>query len=104
MTVVLKSDRIKSDAKAKVLNDFVRYVQKNPQYESALLEITGMVAVAEGWKSHVELANYYLLKNDKPLALKHYKSALETDPENFDIIKNILLLQLDLEQLRRCLA
>ena len=98
MKTVLESPKINSDAKAKVLNDFVKFVKDNPQYEGKLLEVTSMVALAEGWKSHAELAQYYLAKGDKTQALKHYLAAFEKDSDNFDIIKNILLLQLDLKQ------
>ena len=98
MKIVLKSPKIKSESKAKVLNDFVRFVQDNPEYETELIEVTSMVALAEGWKSHTELAQYYLHKGDKAQALKHYQSAYTKDNDNFDIIKNILLLQIDLEQ------
>ena len=98
MKIVLESPKINSDAKAKVLNDFVKFVKDNPQYESELLEITSMVALAEGWKSHTELAQYFLVKGDKTQALKHYQAAFEKESSNFDIIKSILLLQLDLKQ------
>lgn len=98
MKVVLKSTKIKPDAKAKVLNDFVKFVQENPQYEDELLQITTMVALTEGWKSHIELAEYYLKKGNKEQALKYYQSAHQKESNNFDIIKNILLLQIDLKQ------
>ncbi len=48
MNIVLKSAKINSEAKAKVLNDFVKFVQNNPQYEDELVEITTMVALDEG--------------------------------------------------------
>lgn len=97
MKTVLNSTRIKPDAKAKVLKDFVKFVKINQEYESDLLEVTGMVAIAEGWKTHAELAQYYLSKGDKALALKHYESAYEKDGDDFEIIKNLQLLRIDLE-------
>lgn len=96
MKIVLKSTKIKPEAKAKVLNDFVKFVLKNPKYEDDLVEVTTAVALTEGWKSHVELAQYYLSKGNKTKALKHYQFAYENQNENFDVIKNILLLQIDL--------
>ena len=98
MNIVLNSTKIKSDAKAKVLNDFVKFVNNNPQYENDLMEVTSMVALAEGWKSHAELAQYYLSKDDKAQALKYYLVAYEKESNNLEIIKNILLLQIDLKQ------
>ena len=57
-----------------------------------------MVALTEGWQTQSEIATYYLNKGDKIQALKHYQSAYKTDNNNFDVIKRILLLQLDLNQ------
>jgi len=104
MKVVLKSTKIKPDAKAKVLNDFVKFVQANPQYEDALIEATTMVALAEGWRSNMELGQYYLKKGNKIQALKYYQSAYEKETSNFDIIKNILLLQIDLKQYNKVIT
>jgi len=98
MKVVLKSTKIKPDAKAKVLKDFVKFVGTNPLYEDELVEVTSMVALAEGWKSHSQLGQYYLSKGNKEQALKHYQTANQKEPDNFNILKNILLLQIDLKQ------
>lgn len=97
MEIVLKSETVNPEAKAKVLNDFVRFVQENPQYESRLLEITSEVSDDETGKSSAEMAEYYLQKGEKQKALSHYKIALQREPDNFDIIRKALLLQIDLD-------
>ena len=98
MKTVVKSNRIKPDAKAMVLNDFVKFVKDNPQYEDDLLEVTTNIASDETGKSHTELGQFYLQKNDKEKALKQFKLALKKDNTNFNIIKKVLLLQIDLKQ------
>ena len=98
MKTVVKSNRIKPDAKAMVLNDFVKFVKDNPQYEDDLLEVTTNIASDETGKSHAELGQYYLQKNDKEKALIQFKLALKKDDTNFNIIKKVLLLQIDLKQ------
>jgi len=98
MKIVLKSSKIKPEAKAKVLNDFVVFVRANPEYESSLLEITSLISGAENGKSQAELGYYYLQKGDKSLALKHYQLALEKEANNFSIIKNVILLLVDGKQ------
>ena len=98
MKTVVKSNRIKPDAKAMVLNDFVKFVKDNPQYEDDLLEVTTNIASDETGKSHVELGQFYLQKNDKEKALKQFKLALKKDDTNFNIIRKVLLLQIDLKQ------
>lgn len=97
MKIALKSAKVNSDAKAKVLHDFVTFVRSNPQYEADLLEVTSMVSQEENGKSNVEIAQYYLRKDDKINALKFYKLALQQERENFGILRNILLLDIDLE-------
>ena len=97
MKIALKSAKVNSDAKAKVLNDFVSFVRVNPKYEPDLLEVTSMVSDEENGKSNVEIAQFYLRKDDKANALKFYKLALEKERNNFGILRNILLLHIDLE-------
>ena len=95
MKLVVKSDAIKPDAKAKVLNDFVKFVQENPQYEGELLEATDQVVHDDSGKSDEELGMYYLQNNDKLKALDYFKRALAKNPNNFNTIKNVLMLQID---------
>ncbi len=97
MKVVLKSTKIKSEAKAKVLNDFVLFVKNNPEYENELLEITTLISGEESGKSHAELGRYYLQKGDKSQAIKQYQLAFEKEGNDFEIIKNLILLQIDAE-------
>jgi tetratricopeptide (TPR) repeat protein len=98
MKSVLKSGTIKPDAKTKVLNDFVGFVRSNPEYEADLLEVTTEVTDDETGRSDAELGHYYFQKNDKPKALEYFQKALAKDHNNFELLKNILLIQIDLNQ------
>ncbi len=97
MKLVLQSPEIKADAKAKVLSDFVKFVDQNPQYEADLMEATSEVASDADNKSAIQLAQYYLKANEKEKALEYYKEALKSEPNNFEIIKDKLLLELDVK-------
>jgi tetratricopeptide (TPR) repeat protein len=96
MRTVLTSTSINADAKAKVLHDFVGFVSKNPEYESDLLEITTLIDTNESAKTVLELGQYYLKAGDKAKALTYFEDALKHDPNNFSVIKDVLLLQIDL--------
>ncbi len=96
--IVLKSNAIKPDAKLMVLTDFVKFVGENPQYESDLLEITTLVGSDNNAKSHIELAQYYLQKDEKANALIFYEKALAQEPDNFGVLRNVLLLLIDLDK------
>ncbi len=95
MKLVLRSSDINPDAKAKVLKDFVAFVAKNPEYEKDLVEVTSEVEQTQSPKALADLGDYYLKSGDKSKALGNYKSALKQDPNNFKLLKSILLLELD---------
>ncbi|MFD1615894.1 tetratricopeptide repeat protein [Gelatiniphilus marinus] len=98
MKIVLKSSQIKPDAKLKVLSDFVNFVRHNPEYEADLVEATTLVGDKQNAKTLVELAQYYLKKGDKTKALRYYEDALALEANNFQILRNVLLLYIDLKQ------
>ncbi|WP_431133168.1 tetratricopeptide repeat protein [Psychroserpens mesophilus] len=98
MKTVLTSPDIKPEAKAKVLNDFVNFVSKNPEYEPQLVEITALIDDEKSAKTLNELAQYHLKVNDKEKALGYFEKILEEDPNNFNTIKEVLMLRLDLHR------
>ncbi|WGD35730.1 tetratricopeptide repeat protein [Olleya sp. YS] len=99
MKIALQSSEINPESKIKVLADFVKFVSKNQQYETDLVEVTAMLTKIESsGKTLVELAQYYLLKGEKQKALNFYEEALQKEEENFGILRNIILLHIDLQQ------
>lgn len=95
MKVVLKSNKIKPDAKFKVLNDFIRFVGENPEYEEDLIEVTSDVSESESGKTNAELGEYYFKKGNKEKALEYYQKTLSLEPNNFGVLRNVLLLLID---------
>jgi len=96
MRIVLTSGEINADAKTKVLNDFINFVSKNPEFEPQLIEITSLIDEEKSVKTLRELAQYHLKLNNKEKALGYYEQVLAQEPNNFNTIKDILLLHLDL--------
>lgn len=97
MKIVIKSSQIKPEAKLKVLSDFVKFVENHPQYESDLVEATTLVGNTNNVAFIVETAQYYLKQGDKANAIKYYDQALEIEPDNFTVLRNSLLLYIDLK-------
>ena len=95
MKIVIKSTEIKPEAKLKVLTDFVKFVKDNPEYEADLIEATSLVSDTNNSKTIIELGQYYLSKNDKVKALEQFEAALKLEPNNFEVLKNTLLLYID---------
>ena len=96
MKIVLSSSEIKPDAKTKVLNDFVKFVGENPEFESELLEVTAGLDANPDAKTNRQMAMYYLQAKNKPKALEYFQLALNEQPKDLDLLKNIVLLQIDL--------
>ncbi|MFC5047700.1 tetratricopeptide repeat protein [Aquimarina hainanensis] len=97
MKVVLASKEMDVDSKQKVLNDFLDFVSKNPSYESELIETS--LAFSEEEKSQKifkEIGNYFFGQDKKELALNFYEKGMTDNFEDFDLLKRMLLLQLDL--------
>ncbi|MEP3837348.1 MAG: tetratricopeptide repeat protein [Algibacter sp.] len=98
MKIVVKSTKIKPEAKLKVLKDFVSFVKENPEYESDLVEATALVSDTNNSHSVEELGQYYLAKNNKVKALENFEKALKLEPNNFKVLQNVMLLYIDLEK------
>ncbi|MEW4922423.1 tetratricopeptide repeat protein [Algibacter sp. 2305UL17-15] len=101
MKIVVKSHEIKPDAKVKVLSDFVNFVKKNPQYEQDLIEATTLLDGKTDAKTLSDLGLYYLNKGEGQKALNYFQDALKLDGDNFNILKHVLLLHIDLKQFDR---
>ncbi len=98
MKIVVKSPEIKPDAKLKVLTDFVQFVRQHPEYEPDLVEATAMVSNNNNSKTLLELGQYYMAKNKKEKALEYFEAALKIDSNDFNVIRNTLLLYIDLQK------
>lgn len=98
MKTVLSAPEINVEAKTKVLNDFITFVSKHPEYEKDLIEITALIDDNKSFQTLVELAQYYLKIEDKEKALMYFEESLKLEPNNFAVIKDVLLLQIDLNQ------
>ena len=101
MKIVLTSPKIKADAKTKLLNDFVGFVRSNQQFEEDLVEVTSLISEDDGGKSNKELGLFYLQKGNKEMALKHLEMAIENNLDDFDVIKNAVLLYIDAKQYQK---
>ncbi|WP_245574787.1 tetratricopeptide repeat protein [Gaetbulibacter saemankumensis] len=97
MKIVVKSSEIKPEAKLKVLTDFVHFVGLHPEYENDLVEATALVSDTDN-KSLIELGQYYLSKDNKSKALENFEAALKLDDSNFNVLRNVLLLYIDLQK------
>ncbi|MCM8569603.1 tetratricopeptide repeat protein [Gramella jeungdoensis] len=99
MKIVFASEEIDAESKFKVLNDFLNFVQENPEYEEELIEVAGKLTEWEDTpKLYEQLGQYYIKKNNREDALTFFELGLKDNPDNFELIRNTLLLQLEFEK------
>ena len=102
--LVLTTPEIDAEAKTKVLKDFVNFVSQHPEYEKDLIEVTAQASANTTTEDAMDLGQFYLKSGDKAKALNSFESALNKDPNNFNALKNVLLLKLDLNQFEDVIA
>ncbi len=102
MEIVLKSEAIGKDVKKKVVTDFVDFVKENPEYRSDLVKILGE-ELNYGQQSNKQLGEYYIGK-DTQAAISAFKKALEANPNDFSVIKNLSLLLIETKQYQETIS
>ncbi|PVW15081.1 tetratricopeptide repeat protein [Marixanthomonas spongiae] len=98
MNIVFSASEIEKESKYNVLSDFVGFVEKNPQYEADLDTVVENFSIENSGKIYEQLGGYYNSKGEKETALKFYEKGIEGDTDNFSLLKNTLLLQIDLKK------
>lgn len=94
MKIVFASKEVDKETKYKVLGDFIQFVNENPQFEPELAKIVNEFAVENG-RIYEKLGDYYAAKNRKEDALAAYEKGIAKNPDNFNLLKNTLLFQID---------
>ncbi len=98
MKKVFVSDEIDKPSKYKVLGDFIQFVAANSDYEQELSDIIELFANKDDGHVYEKLGDYYFSKNEKQTALNLYEKGIAKDTDNFSLLKNTLLLQIDFEK------
>lgn len=98
MDIVFETDDIDLTSKYRVLGDFIQFVNKNPQYEEKLENIVSQFSEENSGLVYEKLGDYYIEKERKEEALKFYEKGIVLDTDNFSLLKNTLLLQIDFKK------
>lgn len=98
MKIVTSSNVLEPYLKVKVLSDFIRFVQKNPEYKEILLEVQPAESLDTSSRSNLEWGQYFLEQNKLDKALEFYEKVLEETPENLAVIKTVAKLYLQTKQ------
>ena len=98
MKKVFASQKIDKPKKYKVLGDFIRFVAVNPDYEEELTGVVAMFAEENDGEVFEKLGTYYVDKGQKKEALNLYETGIALDSDNYSLLKNTLLLQIDFKK------
>lgn len=92
---VMKSKRIEAKAKHSVLNDFLIFADRNPEYQTELEEAIALFSEEENTDVNEELGAYYLKNQETDKALSYYEAAYENNATDLGVLRNLTLLKLE---------
>ena len=98
MKTVFGSSKVSKENQYKVLGDFIQFVNANPSYERELEKTISLFSDSDNGQVYEKVGDYYISKDRKADALKFYEKGIKNDPDNFSLLKNTLLLQIDFQQ------
>lgn len=92
---VIKSPKIPIKTKGRVVSDFLKFLNQNPQSPELSTTIDQMLMQASETALLVEIGNYYIAQKKSTAALAIFEKAYATNPNDYVIIKNLVLLYID---------
>ncbi|RTY70320.1 tetratricopeptide repeat protein [Flavobacterium sp. LB2P53] len=96
MNIVLSSAKIDSKIKHRILNEFLLFTEKNPQYAADLEQAVSYFDTDKSVAVAKEIGKFFQVKKQWEKAIKYYNQALKTGLSE-DIETNLLLLQAQTE-------
>lgn len=96
MNIVLASTKIDSKIKHRILNEFLLFTEKNPQYAADLEQAVSYFETDKSVQVAKEIGKFFQVKKQWEKAIKYYNLALKTGSQD-DIETNLLLLQAQTE-------
>lgn len=101
---VVESLTLDEKDKLKVINTFKALALQNTEAQAAFVAVLDSALSSEkNSSSKAELGEFYKSR-DKDKALENFKSALRNKPNDFKLIKNILELEIELQNYKEVLA
>ncbi len=98
MKIVFSAQEIEKKSKIQVLDDFLAYTKKNPSYKSEIEKVSKPLLNNNNGQTFMLLGDYYLSEGNKEKALDYYLKGIEIDSDNYGLLKNTILLQIEVEK------
>lgn len=92
---IFGSNIIETESKFMVLSDYLNHIAAHPEDESTLDHLLPLLSNSNDGSIYQKIGLYFLSKKKQELALQFYEKGTSLDPDNFSLLKNTLLLQID---------
>ena len=96
--IVFQSEEIAKEGKFKMLEDYLNYVDKHPEMEASVSQVVGYLSENKEGALYEKIGNYFTSRKNPEMALSFFEKGVALDPDNFSLLKNTLLLQIDTKQ------
>lgn len=96
--IVFQSEEITKESKFKMLGDYLSYVDKHPDLDTSVNEVIGYLTESKDGALYEKIGNYFMSRKNPDRALQFYEKGVQLDSDNFSLLKNTLLLQIDIEK------
>lgn len=103
MQKVFESSQFDVETKINVLNDFIQSdatAVEDDDIQNAIDDFANQVEDINAFKA---LGDYYLKRKDAIRALSFYEKGLEIEDQNYDLIKKVALLSIDIKDYKKTL-
>ncbi len=98
MKIVFASSDVDKESKYRVLGDFILFVNSHPEYEKELEEVVKLFSQENGSMVYQKVGEYYVAKSKMQEALDYYEQGVALEKDNYNLLKNTLLLQLEFKK------
>ncbi|MCW5519984.1 tetratricopeptide repeat protein [Aureitalea sp. L0-47] len=95
MNIVFSASEVDKEAKYRVLSDFIGFAAENPGHEAQLEAVVEEFSEENSGQVYEQLGGYFVAKGEKEKALQFYERGMTKDPDNYSLVKNTLLLQIE---------
>jgi tetratricopeptide (TPR) repeat protein len=97
MNKVFSARTIDDSSKFKVLEDYLGYLSDHPEMQDGLDKVIDQFTDSAEGEVYEQLGGYFLGKGNREAALTFYQKGAKRDPDNFSLLKNTLLLLVDVK-------
>jgi len=98
MKIIFSTQEVEKKSKIQVLDDFLIHSKKNPSYKVEIEKVTAPLLNNNNGQAFMLLGDYYLSEGNKEKALEFYLNGIKVDSDNYGLLKNTILLQIEVEK------